>query len=239
MKTAGILFYFKKKKKKNDREAGARFSVISNLELKMLQNRVDPLGHLIFTEARGHWMGNRGRIHNEKKQITHQFKLKAWLICMLEFRNRKRTVMAPGQYTELFFLDEATAFAAGHRPCFECRRKDFTYFKTCWLKGNPQYGFTEMTSIKEIDAVLHSERMDKRGEKVTYEDLFSNLPDGSFIFNEEQPYLVAGGSIYKWTPAGYEKGIVRPQLKNVTVLTPRSVVNTFRAGYQPQQAKVF
>ncbi|ANH81821.1 hypothetical protein A8C56_13275 [Niabella ginsenosidivorans] len=204
----------------------------------MLQNRVDPLGRLIFTEARGHWMGNRGRIHNEKKQITHRFRLKAWITCLLEFRGRKRVVMAPNRYTELFFLDEATAFAAGHRPCFECRRKAFNHFKACWLKGNPEYGFTEKTPVKEIDAVLHKERINKKGEKVTYEEAFSRLPDGVFVLYQSEPYLVANHLLHQWTPFGYKKTIAQPPLKNVTVLTPRSLVNTFRAGYQPQWEEV-
>ena len=90
-----------------------------------MQNRVDPFGNIIATKARGEWMGNRGKIHNDNKEITHAFKLKAWLTCKLEFKNRRREVMGLKTYTELFFLDEATAFAAGHRPCFECRREDF------------------------------------------------------------------------------------------------------------------
>jgi len=99
----------------------------------MLQNRVDPLGNIIKTPARGQWMGNRGVIHNDKKEILRPFKLKAWITCKLEFKNWKRQVMTPNRYTELFFLDEATAFGAGHRPCFECRRDDYNLFKSYWL----------------------------------------------------------------------------------------------------------
>ena len=103
----------------------------------MLQNRVDPFGNLIKTPARGSWLGNRGIIHNHNQEVVRPFKLKAWITCTLEFRGRKRQVMAPDRYTELFFLDEATSFAAGHRPCFECRREDALRFKSYWLKGNP------------------------------------------------------------------------------------------------------
>src|SRR3978361_1384995 len=116
----------------------------------MLQNRVDPFGNIINTSARGALMGNRGLLHNDKQTLVRTFKLKAWITCKLEFKERKRTVMAPNQYTELFFLDEATSFAAGHRPCFECRREDYNRFKTNWLKGNPEYSFNGKTSIKEI-----------------------------------------------------------------------------------------
>src|SRR5436853_7505403 len=116
----------------------------------MLQNRVDPFGNIIKTAARGAWMGNRGVIHNEQQRITHVFKHKAWITCALQFKGRKRTVMTPGRWTELFFLDEATAFAAGHRPCFECRKEDATRFKSCWIHGNTSDGVTMTTSIRSI-----------------------------------------------------------------------------------------
>jgi len=103
----------------------------------MLQNRVDPFGNILKTSARGLWMGNRGILHNDRKELLRPFKLKAWITCKLQFNGRKREVMTPNRYTELFFMDEATSFAAGHRPCFECRREDYKKFKTLWLKGNP------------------------------------------------------------------------------------------------------
>ncbi|HTJ10817.1 MAG TPA: hypothetical protein VL547_02270, partial [Dinghuibacter sp.] len=99
----------------------------------MLQNRVDPYGNIIFTPARGAWMGNRGLLHDAQQHIRRPFRLKAWIICVLQFKGRHRPVMAPGQYTELFFLDEATALSAGHRPCAECRREDFNRFKAAWI----------------------------------------------------------------------------------------------------------
>ena len=101
-----------------------------------MQNRVNPFGQIIETTARGLWMGTRGNIHNAERKIVRQFKLKAWITCRLEFKGRKRQMMMPNLYTELFFLDEATAFAAGHRPCCECRREDYNNFKAAWLKGN-------------------------------------------------------------------------------------------------------
>ena len=121
----------------------------------MLQNRVDPFGNIIKTKARGAWMDNRGILHNEEQQIIRPFKLKAWITCKLEFKGRKRQVMSPNRYTELFFLDEATSFAAGHRPCFECRRNDYHHFKSLWIKGNPEYHFNEKTSVKAMDDILH------------------------------------------------------------------------------------
>jgi hypothetical protein len=202
----------------------------------MLQNRVDPFGNIIKTAARGAWMGNRGILHDDKQQVLRPFKLKAWITCKLEFKDRKRTVMAPNRYTELFFLDEATSFAAGHRPCFECRRGDFNKFKSLWLKGNPQYNFNERTSIQEIDEVIHRERMNKDKSKVTFREDTDNIPNGTFISFNNDPFLVLNGLMYLWSPFGYEKGIPLPGTDKLAVLTPRSVVNTFRAGYMPQTA---
>jgi hypothetical protein len=194
-----------------------------------LQNRVNPQGSIISTAARGVWLGNRGVIHNPQKQIIKPYNLKAWITCALEFRGRHREVMMPDRWTELFFLDEATAFSAGHRPCFQCRYKDHQRFKAAWLKGNPQYGFNEKTPVSEIDKILHAERIDKGG-KVTYEEDPANLPDGAFILIDEQPYVIFKGLMYQWTPFGYEKGIALPTIEKVKVLTPGSIVNMFRAG---------
>jgi hypothetical protein len=202
----------------------------------MLQNRVDPFGNLIKTSARGTLMGNRGLLHNDKKEIVRPFKLKAWITCKLEFKERKRKVMTPNLYTELFFLDEATAFAAGHRPCFECRREDYNRFKTFWLAGNPEYGFNEKTSIKEIDEIIHQERMANDFSKVTYKEKLQGLPDGAFIIFNDKAYLLKDSLMYLWTPFGYEKGIGLPSEKLLAVLTPKSVVNIFRAGYKPNMA---
>lgn len=199
-----------------------------------LQNRVDPFGNLITTKARGDWMGNRGILHNEHQQILRPFKLQAWIICKLEFKNRKRQVMTPNNYTELFFLDEATAFAAGHRPCFECRRPEADRFKTCWIAGNPTYGFNTKTPIKEIDQILHQERIDRQRAKVTFEANSDDLPDGTFVSLHGNAFLVWGQQLYQWSPSGYEKAIPMPGGEAFTVLTPLSVVNAFQAGYVPQ-----
>ena len=147
----------------------------------MLQNRVDPFGDIIKTEARGAWMGNRGILHNENREVLRPFKLKAWLTCKLEFNGRKRQVMAPNRYTELFFMDEATSFSAGHRPCFECRREAYHHFKTLWLKGNPHYHFTEKTSIQKIDQIIHHERMNRDKIKVTHTERSTDIPDGTLV----------------------------------------------------------
>jgi hypothetical protein len=199
----------------------------------MLQNRVDPFGRIILTDARGSFMGNRGVIHNEDKQIIHAFKHKQWIICVLKFKDRKRSVMTPGRWTELFFLDEATAFAAGHRPCFECRKEDAKRFKSCWIQGNPSYNFTMTTSIKAIDEVLHRERIDGSKKKVTHQRLSSELPDGTFVTINEDPHLLNKGRLHRWTPSGYIDSLVLPKTEMLAVLTPHSVVNAFSAGYHP------
>jgi hypothetical protein len=201
--------------------------------ITMLQNRVDPKGHIIATSARGAWLGNRGQLHGSGKTILRPFKHQAWIICLLQFKGRRREVMSPNLWTELFFLDEATAFAAGHRPCFECRRDDANRFKAAWLKGNPQFGFDRNVAIAKIDAVIHAERIAKDGSKVTFDTAAPALPDGVFIELGGEPYLVAGAKAYLWMPFGYGESKPLPG-GLVTVLTPKSVVETLRAGYVPQ-----
>ena len=202
----------------------------------MLQNRVDPFGNLIKTTARGNWMGNRGILHSAQQQIVRSFKLKAWITCRLEFNGRKRQVMAPHRYTELFFLDEATSFAAGHRPCFECRRADYQKFKSFWLKGNPEYGLNEKTPVKKIDDILHKERIGSDKSKVFFEENIDKIPNGSFVLFGKSPYLVFNKQMYLWTPFGYNKPVSMPGINKLSMLTPKSLVNTFRAGYEPQIA---
>jgi hypothetical protein len=200
----------------------------------MLQNRVTPFGQIIRTPTRGRWMGNRGVLHNDRREIERPFRLKAWITCALSFKGRWRKVMSPGRWTELFFFDEATAFAAGHRPCFECRRADAVRFKAAWLAGNPEYGFDLRTPIGKIDVILHRERVAADGSKVRYEEEFGALPNGSFIDWQGEAWLVRDGLVYKWAPEGYGEGAAGPG-GIVRVLTPRSVVKAFRAGYVPQQ----
>lgn len=199
----------------------------------MLQNRVNPFGKYIKTTARGEWMGNRGVIHKDK-EITRVFKNKAWITCLLEFKGRKRAVMTPNRWTELFFLDEATSFAAGHRPCFECRKADAKRFKDCWIKANPEYHFNSKTSIKFIDEIIHRERIDREHKKITHYGRASELPEGTFIFMHDNSYVLKAGRLHRWTPFGYEDSITVPEDSTLAILTPRSIVNAFRAGYVPQ-----
>src|SRR5580658_8848742 len=144
-----------------------------------LQNRVDPCGAIIISTSRGTLMGNRGgALHNGERVIVRQFKDRRWITCLLEFKGRRRSVMSPGRYTELFFLDEAVALAAGHRPCAECRRERFNAFRNAWNRSRQPEDRAPLAS--EIDLELHRARIDSRGEKVTWEAPLNTLPDGCF-----------------------------------------------------------
>jgi hypothetical protein len=202
----------------------------------MLQNRVDPFGKIIKAPERGAWLGNRGVLHNDKKEIIRPYKIKAWITCVLEFRGRHREVMTPDRWTELFFLDEATAFSAGHRPCFQCRYNDHQRFKTFWLKGNPQYGFNMKTPVAKIDDIIQSERIATDKSKVTYQGNVKALPDGTFVSYNDKAYLLKDSKMFLWSPAGYGKPIDLPGVEKVAVLTPKSIVNMFNVGYVPQMS---
>ena len=204
------------------------------------QNRVTPLGTIIADAARGTVMGNRGCLHDDGDQPLRQYQVRRWLICTLVFRNRRRTIMAPGQYTELFFLDEATALAAGHRPCYECNRTKFQAFSAHWSAANPYFTGGALASTDAIDEQLHRERLtdaylqrDKR--KRVYLDDIDGLPDGTFVLlgAGQTPHLVYGAKLLPWQPAGYSTSLPRPAHLLVTVLTPASTVRTLAHGYRP------
>jgi hypothetical protein len=202
----------------------------------MLQNRVSPEGNIIKTPARGSWMGNRGIIHNGKQQIVRPYQIRAWIICRLEFKGRTLPVMVDKHNTQLFFLDEATALSAGHRPCAACRREDYNRFKELWLKGNPQYGFDKRTSIQQIDTVLQEQRIADDKSKITYKEKLNSLPDGVFVLFNDHPHLVYQRQLYSWTPSGYEQPFIANQAIKIPVLTPESTVSAIKMGYVPQIA---
>ena len=185
------------------------------------QNRVTPFGELIATEHRGTLTGNRGCLHDAAKRIRRHFVGKRWIHCLLEFKGRKREIMIPGHYTELFFLDEATALAAGHRPCAECQRERFKLFQSHW-PGQ---------SAVAIDEVVHAERLDGK-RKRTYPARLGELPDGVLVAVEEQVYLLLSGSLLLWTLGGYAERTVAAPETEVRVLTPPSIVRAITAGYQ-------
>lgn len=195
-----------------------------------LQNRVDPFGNLFRTAARGTMMGNRGgAIHNEQREIVGVYKSRRWIACVLEFRGRHRTVMSPRRYTELFFLDEATALAAGHRPCAECRRERYNAFRASWQRAR---NLSAPPFADEMDVELHPARIGPRKQKVTYSAALTVLPDGCLVSIETNPHLLWRGKLLRWTPEGYEAESPRPT-GLVTVLTPRPIVECLEAGYVP------
>jgi hypothetical protein len=202
-----------------------------------LQNRVTPFGDLIRTTARGTLMGNRGRLHDSLRQIVRRVAsgYRAWVTCRLSFRGRHRTVMTPGRYTELFFLDEATALAAGHRPCGECRRADFRRFRAAWLLGNPDRGLGIDAPAGAIDRELHRDRLGTDGRSVTYPAELRSLPDGVFVRGAglDEALLVWRGNLVPWSPAGYGAPRRGRRGGRATVLTPRSTVAALAAGYVP------
>lgn len=199
------------------------------------QNRVTPWGELIANPARGTLMGNRGCLHDSQQQIRKLYQGKRWIICKLEYKGRVRVVMSPGFYTELFFLDEATALAAGHRPCAECSREQFDYFRILWAQANPRLAKSRKPAAPLLDNVLHMERVTADQQKVFYEEQLSQLPNGSFITlpSASQPYLVFESALLAWRPEGYMQKLMRPTDRMVQVLTPRSIVKTLAAGYRP------
>jgi hypothetical protein len=196
-----------------------------------LQNRVTPFSELIATDARGTLMGNRGILHDPRRQIRRAFVGTRWIICVLEFKNRHRTVMTPNRYTELFFLDEASALAAGHRPCAECQRPRYVAFREAWAAAHRDSA-RAMPSAVEMDAVLHAERLEAGGAKRTYQELVSRLPSGVMVADDEsRAYLGLEGALLPWTPSGY--GPPQPMASNVVrVLTPRSIVGAIRRGFR-------
>ncbi|UGA47941.1 hypothetical protein HU230_0018685 [Bradyrhizobium quebecense] len=194
-----------------------------------LQNRVTPTGDIVATEHRGTFTGNRGIIHDPATRtlLNKRWSSPAWLTCVCEFRGRRRKVMSRQSWTELFFLDEATAFAAGHRPCFYCRRDDAKRFRAAWEQGN---GVSDL-SAKAMDAGLHAERLDRGKKRLHPLPMpLAALPDGAMVQANGESYLVAGGETLRWSFAGYERSdATAPAM----LLTPPSTVRAFQAGYRP------
>jgi hypothetical protein len=194
-----------------------------------LQNRVTPSGDIIATSHRGMFTGNRGIIHDPAtKTLTRRWASRAWLTCVCEFRGRRRQVMGGRSWTELFFLDEATALAAGHRPCFYCRRDDANRFRAAWQQGN---GVSNVLA-DDIDAVLHGERLDGRGKRRHELPMApQQLPDGAMLQEGAEIYLIAQGRALSWTPGGYRKG--GHSFEGALLLTPPSTLRALAAGYRP------
>jgi hypothetical protein len=199
-----------------------------------LQNRVTPTGEIIACRERGTMMGNRGgalhaadRTLGQRRWISTQ-----WICCLIDFRGRRRQVMAPGHYTELFFLDEATALASGHRPCFECRRQDAVRFAELWAASN---GRTGRARASEMDRELHAQRLGENGAKRIHPWPAPDLPEGTFVLSPASgaPALVTATSLLPWSPAGYAPALARPRSGTLRVLTPPAIVGVLAAGYRP------
>ncbi len=196
-----------------------------------LQNRVSPFGEIVATAHRGRFTGNRGIIHDPatKTLLNRRWSSKAWITCVCEFRGRRRNVMGGRSWTELFFLDEATSFAAGHRPCFYCRRAEALVFRDAWAKGN---GRTK-PSAPEMDTVLHGERLDGRAKRLhPLRTSALELPDGTMVTSGGQSYLIANSEAWLWSFAGYTRASV--DLSAAKLLTPPSIVNALREDYRAQ-----
>jgi hypothetical protein len=195
-----------------------------------LQNRVTPMGEIIATPHRGLFTGNRGIIHDPvtKTLLPRRWASQAWLTCVCEFRGRRREVMGGRSWTELFFLDEATALAAGHRPCFFCRRDDANRFRAAWEEGND----VRRVPARDIDAVLHRERLSGGRKRLHARTMpLQELPDGAMLQDGNESYLIVQGRALQWSPAGYLKA--QTALQGVMLLTPPSTLRALSAGYRP------
>ena len=191
------------------------------------QNRVTPLGELVADPALGLVYGNRGCLHDDSGRIRRGWSGRRWISCRLEFRaRRRRPLLQPGRYTELFFLDEATALAAGHRPCAECRREDYVRFGELWRERHPG-----RVGADAIDARLHGERVAGR-ERLLHRAALDDLPDGAFVVDGGSPWLVLGTEVLRWTPAGYAERRPRPTGTEAVLVTPPSLVAVLRAGWR-------
>ncbi len=196
-----------------------------------LQNRVTPLGDIVAAPQRGALMGNRGIIHDPATRTLRKrrWSTKAWIICVCEFRGRRREVMAQRSWTELFFLDEATALAAGHRPCFYCRREAANAFRAAWATGNR----TSPPRAWEMDAALDAERRDGRDKRL--HDLpapLDCLPDGAMVRADGESFLMIGGRALRWSLDSYRESCGRPGAPKL--ITPPSTLRALLAGYRPQ-----
>ncbi|MBV7394112.1 hypothetical protein [Mameliella sediminis] len=194
------------------------------------QNRVDPFGALTATPARGTLMGNRGILHDDQREIRKTHQHQHWVTCALSFKDIRRQLMSPRRYTELFFLDEATSFAAGHRPCYTCRRARYQAFLTAWqdAHGGAEEG---RTLPHTIDRAVHRARIHRR-QKVTFDAPLADLPDGTIVTDGDAPLLIRDGGLHRWSFDGYTL-FETPLTGTVTVLTPEPLIEVFRAGYRP------
>ena len=195
-----------------------------------LQNRVLPTGEIRAIPAWGTFMGNRGILHNDDKTLgASRWKTKGWVTCVLSFKDRpKRELMAEGRYTELFFLDEAVALAAGHRPCSECRHDAYLAWREAWTKATGTRAFAP-----DMDACLHKARVRRDRSQVRHAAVADSLPEGAFLLWQDRPHLVTARGIHPYSPEGYGAPLTRPE-GTVTVLTPEPTIAVLRHGFRPE-----
>ena len=198
-----------------------------------LQNRVDPYGRLHAVAARGTLMGNRGVLHDASGHVVAAWRTRRWIACVLMFRGRHREVFAPRRYSELFFLDEATALSAGHRPCAECRRARYEAFRAAWVAGNGRRGEAK-PSADEMDRILHRERLVSAPDAARRVAPLAALPPGTLVEVDGRPCLVRDGGLWPWSFGGYGPARRLPARTRVRVLTPRSIVRSMLAGFEPE-----
>lgn len=195
-----------------------------------LQNRVLPTGEIVAQPTRGTFTGNRGILHRPDRTLgTARWRHKAWICCVLNWQNRRRQVMTGRNWTELFFLDEAVAFAAGHRPCAYCRRADYDRFQAAWCGANGA-----RQRAPDIDAILHRARVRRDRSQVTYAAEWQSLPDGAFVQTDDRAHVVWGHDIYPYKAAGYGPARTRPTVGQATVMTPAPLVAVLATGYRPK-----
>jgi hypothetical protein len=196
-----------------------------------LQNRVTPFGDIVAIAQRGIFIGNRGIIHDPATRtlLGRRWTTKAWLVCLLHYKGRRREVMRRQSWTELFFLDEAVALAAGHRPCFYCRRRDAEAFRAAWAKGRRE----TLPLAPAMDAVLHAERLDRGRKRIhAMRSPAGELPDGAVITADGAAYTLVQGRAFRWTEQGYSAAQEVPRAAGL--LTPPSILLAMRAGYRPR-----
>jgi hypothetical protein len=194
-----------------------------------LQNRVTPFDEIVAIEQRGMFMGNRGIIHDPATRtlLARRWTNKAWIICACEFRGVRRKVMSRRSWTELFFLDDAVALAAGHRPCYYCRRATALEFAAAWARAHR----VESVGATDIDQRLHEQRLQNGAKRIhPLRDTPAELPDGAMVVLSGEAYVMARGLGHRWSAAGYDAPRVLPRADGL--LTPPSSVATLRAGYR-------
>ncbi|MBV8152953.1 MAG: hypothetical protein JO029_13905 [Candidatus Eremiobacteraeota bacterium] len=193
-----------------------------------LQNRVTPFGAIVAVPGRGLFTGNRGILHDDRRHVVRPWQTRRWITCLLHYKGIRRPLMQPHRWTQLFFLDEAAALAAGHRPCAECRRDAYRRFQTLW---RARHG--EPCDADAMDWELHRSRLSGRAKR-TYRAELAHQPDGAYVVLDASAWLVWGPELFEWSDAGYRQRRARPAAMEVDVLTPRPVTAILEAGYRPE-----